>query len=217
MSQVSFDFGFKAELKSDDFIVSSCNSHAYAFIQSWPEWPFHAGFIYGPQLSGKSHLARIWKQRANAKGLSMEDLYKGTYESCLINKIPMLLEDIEVIHDEVALLHFFNVVKEHAGFVLLTALKHPVNLGIRLPDLRSRLKAINCIGISEPDDALLTMLFTKQFSDRQLYVPQDVVAYLVKHADRSFSGVSQVVEEIDKKALHSGKRVTVPFIKTYIL
>ena len=49
-----------------DFIVAPGNARALAFLDAWPDWPAPAAALFGPSASGKTHLARIWAERAGA-------------------------------------------------------------------------------------------------------------------------------------------------------
>jgi chromosomal replication initiation ATPase DnaA len=210
MSQEFFNFGFNEPLKEEDFIVSSSNFHAFSYIDKWPKWDSNILLIYGPKSSGKTMLAHIWQNKSRAKAISPEDIYSNNY-SIAEN---YLLEDIERVHDEATLLHFFNSMKEAGkGHLLMSAKDHPLNLGVRLPDLRSRLNAIASAGLTDPDDDMLRAIFVKQFTDRQLRVEMDVINYLITRMERSFEALYQTVEQLDKQALKERKNITIPFAR----
>jgi chromosomal replication initiation ATPase DnaA len=210
MSQEFFNFGFTEPQKEEDFIVSSANFQAFSYVDKWPKWDANILLIYGPKASGKTMLAHIWQKKSKAKPISPAEIYSNSY-SVAEN---YLLEDIEQVHDEAALLHFFNSMKEGGkGYLLMSAKDHPLNLGIRLADLRSRLNAIPSAGMTDPDDDMLRAIFVKQFTDRQLRVEMDVINYLISRIERSFEAVYQTVETLDKQALKERKNITVPFVR----
>jgi chromosomal replication initiation ATPase DnaA len=208
--QEFFDFGFAEDIRNENFIVSSSNFQAFSYIEKWPAWDAKILLIYGPKASGKSNLAQIWQRKSGAKYISAADIYSNNY--VLSNN--HILEDIEKVHDEAALLHFFNSVKEmNKGYLLLSANSHPLNLGVRLPDLRSRLSAVPSAGVSDPDDDLLRAIFLKEFTDRQLKVDMDVINYLITRIERSFEQLYKTVEMLDKQALKEKKNITIPFAR----
>jgi chromosomal replication initiation ATPase DnaA len=207
--QGSFEFNFQPEFCEDDFVVSSSNSYAWSFIDKWPDWAFSILLLYGPTGSGKSHLTRIWQKKSNAIELTARDVYRFSMEEGLMQESCFILEDISQIHDEVALLHFFNTICENQKCLLMTAPEHPSNLGIRLPDLRSRLNATVSAGLSEPDDALVKALLVKHFTDRQLLVPPNVVDYLVTRVERTSEGVAKVVDLLDRQNLTEQRSITI--------
>lgn len=216
MSQEFFDFGFKAKMRDDNFIVSESNSRALATIEEWPEWKTHALFLYGPKNSGKTMLANIWSTASRAKFLNPQDIYLMVSKPSAYKGGCYIVEEIENVHDEAAFLHFFNSVKEDGGYLLITAHNHPSNLKIRLPDLRSRINAIACASVSNPDDELLRTLFFKHFVERQLKIEMNVVDYLVARTDRSFEAVARLVEELDTHALQEKKNITIPFARSIL-
>jgi chromosomal replication initiation ATPase DnaA len=53
----------------------------------------------------------------------------------------------------------------------------------------------------------------KQFSDRQIKVPPEAIAYLLKRMERSFAGVRKLVSQLDEESLSEQRSLTVPFLK----
>ena len=216
MSQKFFDFGVEAKIRDENFIISESNRSALDAIREWPEWKSHAMFLYGPANSGKTMLANIWANASGAIILDPQEIstmvsrpyeYKG---GCYV------VEDIENVYDEAALLHLFNGIIEDGGFLLMTAQSRPSNLKIRLADLRSRINAIICCSVSNPDDELLRALFFKHFVERQLKVEMSVVDYLISRTERSFDAVKKIVGELDTNAMQEKKNITIPFVKSVI-
>jgi len=216
MSQKFFDFGFKAKMRDENFIVSESNRLALETIEEWPEWKSHAVFLYGPKDSGKTMLANIWAYASRARILKPQEIYSMVSKPYDYKGGCYIIEDIESVHDEAALFHLFNSIKEDGGFLLMTARSHPSNLKIRLADLRSRINSIVCCSVSNPDDELLRTLFFKHFVERQLKVEMNVVDYLVSRTERSFDAIGRLVEELDKNALQEKKNITIPFAKATI-
>ncbi len=214
MAQEFFDFGFKAQMRDDNFIVSESNKRALLLVDEWPQWPGHAVLIYGPHGSGKTMITKIWQKKSYAKILKANELYTMVSNVSEYKGGCYIIDGLENVHDEAALFHFFNNVKEDNGYLLITANSHPSNLKIRLADLRSRINAVLCIGVSNPDDELLKTLFFKHFVERQLKVDMNVIGYLVSRVERSFDSVSKIVEEIDRSAMQEKRNITIPFVKS---
>lgn len=213
MQQSSFDFGFVESRGTHDFVVSESNRYGFDYLTSWPKWESPIVFLYGPHASGKSHLAQIWQGQTGARLLKRHHIYSHEPADMLVKGGCYIFEDIEQIHDEVTLLHWYNSVIEIGAYALFTAEKHPANLNIRLADLRSRLMATYSIGIGLPDDHLLKTLFAKLFADRQLRVNGVVVDFLIARMERSFLMVQKLVDLLDKKALVDQKPITVHMAK----
>ena len=75
---------------------------------------------------------------------------------------------------------------------------------------------MNTAFIEEPDDTLMEALIIKLFNDRQLLVKPNVVKFLMQRIERSYSGVSEIIELIDKVSLSQKKSVSIKLIKTLI-
>ena len=69
------------------------------------------------------------------------------------------------------------------------------------------MEATDTVKIGAADDALLSAMLVKLFSDRQLAVDPNLIPWLVTRMERSFSGAQTLVEALDKAALATKKRV----------
>ena len=94
------------------------------------------------------------------------------------------------------------------GYRRLTARRPPGLWGLTLPNLLSRMAATALARIEAPDDALLTAVILKLFTDRQVQVTPALVAYLVGRIDRSFGAAHAVVAALDARALALGRPVS---------
>jgi chromosomal replication initiation ATPase DnaA len=82
-----------------------------------------------------------------------------------------------------------------------------------LPDLKSRILASPAVALASPDDQLMAVVLTKLFSDRQIFVPQDVMQFILTRIERSFAALRSVVDDIDRAALAQKRPVTIPLVK----
>ncbi len=212
MAQLPLDLGFRPALGRDDFLVAPCNADAVAWIDRWPGWPSPALALWGAAGSGKSHLGEVWRARSGATAIAAPALTTPTVPQNLGDATAVLLDDATHA-DEEALLHLYNLVAERQGYMLIVAREPPARWGIRLADLRSRLLAIPAVAVEPPDEALLGALLVKLFSDRQIKVAQDVIAYLLVHLDRSFAAAQDAVAVLDRAALVRRRAVTVPLVR----
>ena len=111
---------------------------------------------------------------------------------------------------EPALLHLFNCCRESGAGLLIVAREAPAIWGIALPDLASRLRAADTVGIGVPDDSLLAAVLVKHFADRQLRVAPELVGYLVPRMERSFAAAAALAERLDRLALTPSARSASP-------
>ena len=97
--------------------------------------------------------------------------------------------------------------------MLMTAETPPQEWPFVLPDLKSRLLAAPAVAVGSPDDALMAVVLTKLFSDRQIFVPQDVIQFILPRIERSFLALRQIVDKIDRRALSEKRPVTIPLVR----
>ncbi len=187
-------------------VVSDANRQAVALVDAWPDWPAPVVVLAGPAGSGKSHLAAIWADTANAVFMDANRIAPEMEEGQLDH--PVAIDDADGALDENGLFHLINAARAAGTQVLLTSRRFPSAWGVRLPDLASRLKAAATVEILEPDDHLLAAVITKLFADRQVEVEPHVVQFLVRRMERSLSTAIDVVERLDRAALEQKSRIT---------
>jgi chromosomal replication initiation ATPase DnaA len=206
----------EAASRREDLIVGAANAHALAWIDRWPDWPAPGLVLHGPAGSGKSHLARIWAERAGA-GCAAADfdpasLLRDGVRALLIEDAPGWIA-ARGPEGERALFHVHNLLQQQGGSLLLTAREPASRWGVSLADLRSRLNALPSVGLSAPDDAMLTAVLAKLFADRQMPPDAEVLRYIVARVERSFEVLAPIVAAIDRAALAAKRPVTLPFAR----
>ena len=207
--QLPIPFEHRPALERDDYLVTPANAEAVAWIDRWPDWPGPLLAVWGAEGCGKSHLAQVFLARTGERLLTVPDAdvieAGGAYVLEDLDRTPSL--------DEEALFHLFNALKSAEGRILVTARAAPARWPVALADLASRLKGSPAVEITAPDDALLAALLVKHFSDRQLRVDADVVAYMVPRMDRTFQAAADLVAAVDAEALARKRAVTVPLVR----
>ncbi len=195
--QLPFDLGHREAFARDDFWVSSCNADAIAWVDKWPAWDMPALVVYGPEGCGKTHLGHVIKRKAEDKIEIVDDA-------------DLLCGDKAREED---LFHRYNRAKENGTYLFLTAKTPPRNWNFTLPDLKSRVLACPAVEVGAPDDQLMAVVLAKLFSDRQIFVSQDVVTFVLSRVERSFQALRALVTDIDRKALSQKRAITVPLVR----
>ena len=208
--QLVFDLAHRQALGVEDFLVSSSNDAAVEMVDRWPDWPHPAAIVAGPQGSGKSHLANVWRLRSGAGVVTAAELDDARV-AALEPGATLVVEDLyRGIADEKVLFHLLNRARESKLSVLLTSRTPPGEQEFRVPDLRSRLRALPIVQVQPPDEALLKAVLVKLFADRQLNVEPPVIDYLSLRMERSMAAASRIVAAIDRLALATHRKVTRP-------
>lgn len=221
MAQLALDLGHRPALGREDFLVAPSNEVAVAWIDRWATKPWPMLAIHGPAGSGKSHLVRVWQSQSQARLLAHGEL-DGLDPLALTAGSPALaLDDADAAlaadpARQEALLHLYNAVVERRGHLLLTARAAPRDWPVTLPDLRSRLRAVQTARLGMPDEALIEALLVKLFADRQIAVPAEVVRYLLPRIERSFAAVRDLVDRLDRAALGAKRAITVPLARAVL-
>lgn len=205
--QLTFDLGRRAAVGAADFFVSAANREAHDLVLGCLPWPQGKLALVGPQGAGKSHLARIWADRAGARIVAARDVGALGLPPAGARIAVEDLQDLPPAQEE-ALFHLHNHLAATGGQLLVTADRPPARLAIRLPDLASRMQAAAVIQIAEPDDSLLFAVLTKLFADRQLAPEPDLVPWLVQRLERSYAAARHAVAALDAAALAERREIT---------
>ena len=199
-NQIPMTFPLTPAMGREDFLVSDCNREALAWIDRWPYWNAPALYIYGPEGSGKSHLAQIWKAGVGSKGQVIEDI-----DSKIGNR-----------PEEETLFHLYNRVRQTPGALLLTGTKPWALQSFAVPDLASRLKSCPQVALGLPDEDLLRVLLVKLFADRQMRIDAGVIQYAVTRMERSFAAARDLVARLDQMSMTEKKPVTTAMVRSVL-
>jgi chromosomal replication initiation ATPase DnaA len=209
MSQLAFDLPPHQAFGRADYFVSDANAAALTWIDRWPEWPSPVLILHGAQGAGKTHLAHLWCERAAATLITGRTLSRAHVERIIERSVARVAVDDADDAPDMALLHLFNACVEVRGHLLLTSRQAPAGWRLMSPDLSSRLRAVPFVRIEPPDDALLGVVLVKHFTDRQVRVNPQVIAYLVSHMDRSLAAAAEVAAQLDHAALLRQSAITI--------
>ncbi len=221
ISQLTLDFPHRPSLGREDFMVAPCNREAVSLIDNWPDWPYFAVCIYGPEGCGKTHLANVFANKVanltnypykipfiKAAAVSLENI-RSLFDAhnCLV------VEELQADINQEALFHLYNLYRDEGGNVLVLSEQAPARINFTLPDLRSRMNIVPTAEIKEPDDELLSALLVKLFTDRQITPSPELITYLLNNMRRSFAYARKVVAEIDAISLARKRAVTASIAK----
>ena len=206
--QMAFDLGTPRHLRREDFFVTASNAAALREVEAWADWPGGKMVLAGPEGAGKTHLAHIWVTASGAALVAAKNLA----EVDLPGLGPrVVVEDAHCIagnsQAEAALFHLHNLILP-GGRLLITGNAPPRDWGLALPDVISRLQAASLVRLMAPDDVLLSAVLVKLFTDRQIAVLPNLIAYLVPRIERSLQAAATVVARLDAFALEQGRPVT---------
>ena len=205
--QLIFDLPLNQGWQRDAFLVTPATTAALSAVEGWKTWADKRLLLVGPYGSGKTHLAHIWAEMAQALWIDPADLHARlddiAPEACVI------LDDAQRVagRAEEALFHLYNRLAPH-GRLLLTAPTAPRDWGLALPDLLSRLQAMPTARLEPPDDDLLAGVLVKLFADRQITAEARLIPYLLPRMERSIAAAQALVAALDARSLATHRPVT---------
>ena len=218
INNIQFSFNLKRRkiYEKNDFMVSNSNKEAYDLIDNWPNWITRKIIIIGDVGTGKTHLSKIWQKKTSAFILNLDKFEKMKLESVFLKKKLFIIENISNYFSktnqkkneelEKYLLHFYNLIDERKGYLILTASTAPKFWNINLPDLKSRILSLMTVKIKKPDDQLLSSVLIKLFLDKQILIDKKIIKFIVRRAERSFNSLQTIVDTIDKQSLLKKKK-----------
>lgn len=214
MTQLPLDLQFISTPGREDFILGDCNRLAASWIDRWPDWPgqYRILNLVGPQASGKSHLAAIWAEQADAVTLTG---MTGMTVDAVPPAANLILDNPAPDHrwSEEGLFHLVNRTAGPQSALLITSEVPVAQMKWGLADLASRMRAVNMARLAAPDDALLRQLLEKYFADRQLVVGGQVLDYMVGRMERSFQAVQTIAAAMDRRSLATRRDLTLPLAR----
>ena len=210
--QLILKFPSHQAYKKEDFYVSPSNQEAYDFINSWPGWIKKIVNIFGPSGSGKSHLASILKNKTSYLKINSNELNEKIFTRYKI-KEALIIENLDEKISEKLLFSLWNIALQDNKYFLITSRKPINSYKFKLNDLISRVNSSLIIGINLPSDDLISVILTKNFSDKQIKVEKKHIDYIIKRIDRSYEKISQFISILDKYSLKKGTPFSLKLIK----
>jgi chromosomal replication initiation ATPase DnaA len=203
--QLALELGHKPSHAAADFIVGEGNQLAHAHVMAFPNWSGPLTLIEGPASAGKSHLARIWAELAEAEEARPEMAEALAREGGLQ---PLVIDDVDRVgFAEAELFHLLNQSMRDGRPVLMTAREPVANWPYATNDVRSRARLAAHFRVELSDDIQLSQMFVKLFDDRQVAVDPRIIAYLVARMERSSEEAVGLVDLMDRLALERGTAI----------
>lgn len=200
------DLGHEPSHAEDDYLVGEGNALAHGRIMAWPHWPDGMTLVVGPASSGKSHLARIFIDRARAIAATPDNI---AAIAAADGREPLLIEDVDRAgYDEHALFHLLNQAMRGERALLMTAREDVAQWALQTDDARSRARRAATFRLQISDDIELSQMMVKLFADRQIRIDPKVIGYIVPRMERSPEEAAALVDLMDRLALAKGSAIT---------
>jgi DnaA family protein len=114
---------------------------------------------------------------------------------------------------EEGLFHFFNRIRAQNNRLVVAANSAPRQLGIKLPDLASRLSWGMVFQLHALPDEDKERALQLRAQARGFQLSSEVVRYLIHHASRDMGDLFGLLDRLDQASLSAKRKITIPFIK----
>jgi DnaA family protein len=184
-------------------------------------------YLWGPSGTGKSHLLQAICHAAGERGesaiyLPMHETGQFSYEALdgIENVTIVCIDDIHKLAGnrdwETALVRLFDRVEEKRGGLVITGNAAPTDMGLRLPQLISRLTAslVLVLNTLEPTDQLRALQLRAK--RRGLTLSDAAGRYLMRHFQKDTSALFAALDTLDKASLAAKRKLTPAFLRSVL-
>lgn len=199
-----FNFNNTKNFFEENLIRDTSNSNVLNFLDKFPNWETKLINIVGEKKSGKSFILQLFRKKNQFNYINnKEDFEKKYDELFLVDKL--ILDGFQINEDK-----FFSLINHfilHKKYLIISSREPLTMLEIKLLDLKSRLKEFLLIEIQNPSDDLIYSLILKYFSDNQIVIKKDLVEYIVKKIDRSYSSIEKFLIKLNDQSIIKKKKI----------
>jgi DnaA family protein len=182
-------------------------------------------YLWGPTASGKTHLltaaiATAGNNALRATYLPLRELGASGVApatSALEQYSLVCVDDLDAIAGdepaELALFHLYDRLRAAGQRIIVSGNATPAAIGLRRPELRSRLGwGVSCrleaLGDADKRDLLL-----RRAVDQGLTLAEPVVDYLLRHHSRDLRDLLATLDRLDRATLAAKRHPTLPFVR----
>jgi len=185
-------------------------------------------YLWGNSGTGKTHLLQAACQQVAEQGKTVAYL---PLQELLSHSVDVLggleamqlicIDDLDSVagqpHWQEVLFNLYNRAMEQDNQVLFTAHNLPVDTGIKLPDLVSRMGWGETYAVQELSDADKLEVLQVRANGQGLALPDETANYLIRRYPRDMVSLMEMIEKLDRASLAASRRLTVPFVKAVML
>lgn len=162
--------------------------------------------VVGTQGTGKTHGLHLVAAALHSKVTPTQDVSADLLQSPVV-----VIDDVEKLSDS-QYETLFHLLQRQEGVLVLSAGVNPRQME-GLPDVVSRLRVMPQVELAAFDDHTLELMALKLANDAQLIIRPEVMAYLLKHAERSPAALGTLIKQLDALSLQEKRAITLPLVK----
>ena len=221
MKQIPFSFP-KFDFNKFDFFHSNIvNRETIALIDNLFKFNYKDNRIYlwGPSAVGKTHiLIATIKKFLNLNKEVIDLSFIDDNDTFNLGSIDLFfLDDIERADGKIQnnLFNIFNMSENENAAIFITGNLPPNQMSLR-PDLRTRISQCLVLNLKELEDEEKKDVLLKRSYFMGINMKLEIIDYLVKNYNRNMHELIKLIEKIDKESIIQKKRITIPFIKSFM-
>jgi len=221
MKQIPFSFP-KFDFNKFDFFHSNIvNRETIALIDNLFKFNYKDNRIYlwGPSAVGKTHiLIATIKKFLNLNKEVIDLSFIDDNDTFDLGSIDLFfLDDIDRADGKIQnnLFNIFNMSENENAAIFITGNLPPNQMSLR-PDLRTRISQCLVLNLKELEDEEKKDVLLKRSYFMGINLKLEIIDYLLKNYNRNMHELIKLIEKIDKESIIQKKRITIPFIKSFM-
>jgi len=184
-------------------------------------------YIWGGIGTGKTHLLQAACHAVASRDvttayvpLSQADEFPPSILEGMAELSLVCIDDIHAVAGhaawESALFDLYNRMREAGTQVFIAGNNPPGSLGIKLPDLASRLAWGAVFQLHPLNDEEKLEALQLRAKTRGMDMPGDVARFLINRCQRDMPALYSMLDQLDHISLAAQRRLTIPFIKEFM-
>jgi DnaA family protein len=227
MKQIPLDVQLADYAVFDTWLAGDNAALVHALKQAATVQTFTLCWLWGAPESGKTHLLQACVNEAHKNNFRTAYLPVGPgseLEPAMVENMGDLdvvcIDEVDTVagHDawEQAIFGLFESARQRGSRLIIAAEKPPLHCAFSLPDLVSRFSigATFRVRPLTDDDKIKAMQLRARWLGLEL--PDEVARFLFSRIERGNHFLFDMLERLDKKALTEQKRLTIPFVRSFL-
>jgi len=227
MEQIPLDVQLADHAVFDTWLAGDNGALVHALREVAAVHMYTVLWLWGGAETGKTHLLQACVNEAHRQGYRTAYLPVGPgseLEPAVIENMGDLdvvcVDEIDTVAGndewERAMFGLFEGMRQRGSRLILAADKPPLHCAFTLPDLVSRFSSGATFRLHplDDDDKIRAMQLRARW--RGLELPDEVAKFLFARVDRGNCFLFDMLERLDRKALTEQKRLTIPFVRSFL-
>jgi DnaA family protein len=215
MKQLALDIAQPPAPTLDNFVPGR-NAELVVALYSTANGSSGERFIYlwGSAGSGRTHLLRAVVEAARAEGREATMFEAGVSEFESSDDALCAVDDVHLLnpHAQIALFNLHNRIRAGSGTLLASGNAAPVQLALRA-DLMTRLGAGLVYQVHGLNEEEKVAALRRHAQARGFKLSQEVVAYILRHAQRDLPSLLGLLDALDRYSLANRRAITLPLLR----